>query len=265
MKQFPLDLSYLIVEKPKQLFNNYVVERLVKHFFYKPPTLIKQHNTYISVTPNYYDSNLFNKPPYSPTKRVGESKNKITFHKRNSRIIQLGHGANWKTFLTLTLASDYYWDNYDDIQKQFRAFIKSLYYRVGKIKYLAVLEHGEKTSRVHYHMLTDIDFDNKIFDYSKNYQKSGKTDRKICNLWQYGWSDVVQVHNENCNAVFYMCKYLRKTKGVRTPIGKREVFSSKGLCRVRVIKTYRPLDYMSGYKFYKKVNNSYVYVIDNDL
>jgi len=193
------------------------------------PYLIKKTNTYVSVTKNHVNRTFltkFRRDYWSSPSHKGDIK------ARRSRIIQIGHGASWETFTTLTFSPEYYWADYDMIQSQFRSFIKSLYYRLGKFKYLAVLEHGGKTGRIHYHMLSDIPWASPIFEHAFH------TKRKVCNLWDYGFSDVVKVKNDKCNAVFYLCKYLSKNNKNRTPIGKREVFSSRGLNKVEVVETF---------------------------
>lgn len=203
------------------------------------PNLITKHNTYLCVTKNYIHPSFFQ--GHFKIKK-GDSKNKVSIKKRNSRIIQIGHSVEWKTFLTLTFSPEFYWDDLKSIQKQFRAFLKSFYYRVETFKYLAVLEYGGQTGRIHYHMLTDIDFESDIFSFHEH------PSRKTCPLWYFGFSDVTKVNNENCNAVFYLCKYLTKNTQNRTPIGKREVFSSRGLNKISRELVYGNIIGVKGYK-----------------
>lgn len=114
-------------------------------------------------------------------------------------------------------------------------------------RYLAVLEHGGKTNRIHYHMLTDIPFNSHLFVSPKRIR--GKTRKRLqSRLWPFGFSDVVSVNNKNCSAVFYLCKYLTKLESNRTPVGKREVFCSRGLNKVQRIVTYNPQQYLTNYR-----------------
>jgi len=218
------------------------------------PYLIKKTNTYVSITKNHINKTfltLYKKHYWATPQKKGDLRS------RWSRIIQLGHGAVWSTFITLTFAPDYYWDDYDIIQSQYRAFIKSLYYKIGSFKYLAVLEHGGKTGRIHYHMLSTIPWASSIFEHAFH------TKRKVCNLWDYGFSDVVKVKNDKCNAVFYLCKYLSKNNKNRTPIGKREVFSSRGLSAVEVVETFDESvvnSYLENMVEYVTIGRSTIYI-----
>lgn len=221
--------------------------------------LIKKTNTYTSVTDNYIDNRFF----FRKSKRYhAPPSKKCSVVSRRARIIQIGHGCEWTTFLTLTFAPDYYWADYDLIQQQYRRFIKSLYYSVGKFKYLAVLEHGGKTGRIHYHMLTDIPWTHSIFEFAFHDK------RKVCNIWDFGFSDVVKVKNDKVNAVYYMCKYLGKTDKNRTPIGKREVFSSRGLSPKDIVVT-TDVDvvnyYTNSLKEYVKIGHSHIYIKNREV
>ena len=205
---------------------------------FKYPYLVTIHNTYITVTKNHINKNVkINKKrrvnPQNPKYLTPPEKIDISI--RNKKILQLGYGHIWKTFLTLTFSPEYYIDDTKELQKYFRAFIKHLYYIKNKktFKYLAVLEYGELNNRVHYHILTDIDINDEIFDYNQ------RPDRKVCWHWKNGYSDVVEVSQEY-NAVHYMMKYIQKPDGERTPIGKREVFHSHGLYKAVKIETYNP-------------------------
>lgn len=212
----------------------------------KLPNLIVKHNTYLCVTKDYIHPSMF-QGHFKVKKRGSFEKGSVK--KRNSRIVQIGHGCEWETFLTLTFSPEYYWDDLQKIQKQFRAFIKSLYYEVKKFKYLAVLEYGGQTKRIHYHMLTTIPFDSEIFYFLNHPTK------KVCNLWDFGFSDVSKVNNKNCNAVFYLAKYLSKNSENRTPIGKREVFSSNGLNKITRNIVFGNIIEVKGYKFFAESLN----------
>jgi len=214
-------------------------------------SLVTKHNTYLSVTNDYH----------FPSQYQGHFKHrwfpplkKLSLKDRNRRIIQIGHSTIWETFLTLTFSPDFYWSDLDKIQKQFRAFLKKLYYNKVAFKYLAVLEYGEDTGRIHYHMLTTIPFSSTIF-----YHVHHPT-RKCCQFWEFGWSDVVAVNNKNCNAVFYLAKYLTKDSKNRTPIGKREVFSSRGLNNITRNVVTGNIVGVKGYEEYAVKGKTTIYI-----
>lgn len=216
------------------------------------PFLVTQHNTYSVVTPNYIHPSFYQKRLFPYSHRVPSSK--LPVSKRNSRIIQIGHGCQWSTFLTLTFSPQYYWSDYHILQKSFRSFVKSLYKLNISFKYLAVVEKGGETSRIHYHMLTNIPFNSDIFEHAFHHY------RKVCNKWEYGFSDVVPVNNDKCNAVYYLCKYLGKGDEKRPPVGKREVFASKGLNKVTKLLCFELPDYLDNYTKWRKINSSLIFI-----
>lgn len=179
------------------------------------------HTTYVAVS------------TYVGTKKkinsiVSSAKIKTPVEKRNRKIYQLGKAHTWRTFISLTFDDDHYcYRDYDRIQAQFRYLMnKQLPRKLGRpIKYLAVLEHGSKNGRAHYHLLTDIDYDEDIFVSYK------KKNRKIMPLWQGGYSDVAKLDGSD-RTIHYLMKYLGK-EGRRTPVGKREVFTSQKLAQIK--------------------------------
>lgn len=226
------------------------------------------HETYVSVTRNYIGPSLLQS--YRTKKPIrGESKKKVDYHIRNKRILQLGMAVQWETFITLTFSPDNYpddlmdndWDNYQEFQVKFRKFIRKLEYKFPILKYLAVLEHGKKHGRVHYHILTNVPYRSSLF----RHQHTQK--RQVCDLWDYGYSDVQKVQNDNCNAVFYLLKYIEKGDANRTPIGKREVFASRGLAKeIKLICKESDLgEILEGYQYYDTTYSSQIYIKNKDF
>lgn len=232
-----------------------------------PYCLVTEHPTYYSVTRDYLQPSFLASKKTKKTKTVVFNENKkIPLAKRNKQIFQLGMSCKWKTFITLTFAPENYppdnnWADYDKIQIKLRSFTRALKYRYPDLKYLGVLEHGSENNRKHFHLLTNIEFDEPIFI---NFMKKN---RKICPLWQEGFSDVVKVHNKYCNAVFYLLKYLEKSENCRTPIGKREVFASRGLGykRRRIVHETQLFNLLKGAKYYDTYYKSEIYVKNKKL
>jgi len=229
------------------------------------PYLLTIKNTYLSLTPNYLDKHFLTPFPHSPKRSLSTHKQSI--HSRNSRIRQIGYSTTWYTFITLTFSNDYYWSDYSIFQSCFRKFIKALYYRTSftsfSLKYLGVLEHGGVTNRIHFHILTNIPFNADIFIRPK---KIKGVVRKIVDkkIWHYGFTDVIEVSNKPVNAVHYLIKYLGKNYYTRPPVGKREVFASRGLNKSRrvivndispfLLNCDRALDLGHSIIFYKAKN-----------
>lgn len=225
------------------------------------PFLVSVHNTFTVVTPDHINNSLFTQ---FKKHSLSSPSQKTSIKRRMSRIIDLGHGCLWSSFITLTFSDRYYptlipfdrFSNYDQVQHYFRTLLKYLnkLKLQPQFKYLAVLEHGGKTNRLHFHMLTNIDYNSPLFI------KFRKHNRKIFPTWKYGFSDVAPVNNENCNAVFYLTKYLSKNEVNRTPIGKREVFASSGLApKIRII-THDIDRYIDGLSISANIGRSLIYV-----
>lgn len=177
---------------------------------------ITAHTSYLTVSPYVI------RQKYRTTRRPPS--HKVSEQKRNSHLLQLGKSARWKTFITLTFDDQHYSHcDYENIQAQFRYLFNKLLPRHlhRSIKYLAVLEHGTRHGRAHYHVLTDIDFDESIFKRYLHFS------RKVLPLWKGGYSDVARL-DESDKCIYYLMKYLGKT-GIRTPVGKREIFTSRKL------------------------------------
>lgn len=189
-----------------------------------PWASVTVHPSYIVVKPLY---NLL--PPNQPLNSNSLPK-KTPIELRNKRLRELGYSYHgWKTFITLTFAPYYYGNDlipeiYDEVQNKFRKFVKYLKKTDKNFIYLAVLEHGGRYGRIHYHMLTNLDIEEPKFSTYKHKYK------KIFPLWKYGYSDVVSMYHTK-GAVGYLLKYVGKN-GKRTPVGKREIFHSNEIGKV---------------------------------
>lgn len=184
------------------------------------------NTTYLTVTPNLPKRKF-------PSNRA-PSKYKCPPYRRNSRIIQAGLAHTWKSFITLSFDDSHYNNcDYDFIQCQFRHLMnKKIPRKVEKsFKYLGVLEHGTShTHRAHYHILTDLDISEKIFETRTD--KYGRPHLHLP-IWTSGFTDVQPLDGSRF-CVFYLIKYLGKS-GKRTPPGKRELFMSRGLYKPKKI------------------------------
>lgn len=233
-----------------------------------PFCLITVHQTYVSVTRNYIGPQFLLSYGIKKHTTHGDPKQKVPYQLRNKRILQLGMSCQWETFITLTFSPDNYpsdnmtddWSNYQHFQKCFRQFTRALKWRYPDVKYLGVLEHGKRRGRVHYHILTTIPYNSPIFRHNLTEK------RQVCDLWQFGYSDVQKVQNDNCNAVFYLLKYIEKGDANRTPIGKREVFASKGLAKTTtlIVKENELDKYLYNCQYYDTYHSTQIYIKKSD-
>lgn len=202
------------------------------------------HSLYYSVT---IKTDIITVLPLVRTKQkkhnISPSKYKCSPYRRNARIIQAGIAHEWKTFITLTFNDEHYFDrDYQKLQKQFRYLMNKKLPRAVKrpIKYIAVLEHGTRTHRAHYHLLTDLSIQSPVFVTRREtpsgpHRPPGKSSRvyKHLAIWSAGFSDVRKLDGSQYS-IYYLIKYLGKS-GKRTPPGKREVFFSRGLYKPKKI------------------------------
>lgn len=120
------------------------------------------------------------------------------------RCIAESKTANHTYYITLTYGRDEYGDSnhiraavltYSDVQK----YMKRIRKTVGKFKYFAVGEYGERNGRAHWHVLlfTEKPLSKKI-RYEENY---------IQEHWKDGWSFFRKFHLSHA---YYVCKYIFK-------------------------------------------------------
>lgn len=234
-----------------------------------PTVLVVDHGRYKNITRNYIAPNLLLSSHFEKKQPIyqflpDDQKTKIPIEKRNRRILDLGLSTDWKTFISLTFAPEFYpasdgWEDYEYLQNEVRKFTRALKYRYPDMKYLGVLEHGRLKGRKHFHLLTTVPFESSLFVHYH------KQNAKICPLWTNGFSDVQKVLNEPHNAVFYLLAYVKKNQPYRTPIGKREVFASKGLAPVtrRIVNRLELGKILEGYKLVLTNNKTQIYFKDD--
>lgn len=109
----------------------------------------------------------------------------------------------WKTFITLTFA-----DNVTDIKqanKRFRYFIDKIRRLDKSFKYICIPEF-QKRGAVHYHLLTNVDIDDKRFIYCQD----NNPFFKHIKYWNEGFTKVDELKNDIKKIVGYISKYMTK-------------------------------------------------------
>lgn len=110
---------------------------------------------------------------------------------------------DWKTFITLTFEK-----NIIDIataNKQFRYFIDKIQRVYKSLKYICIPEF-QKRGAVHYHLLTNIDINNKLLIYS---QENNNFFKHI-KYWNNGFNKVDNLNNDIKKIIGYISKYMTK-------------------------------------------------------
>ena len=127
---------------------------------------------------------------------------------RNKIIRLIKCNDDMQTFITLTYADDV---DFETSKKQLNKFFRKLKNDYNNLKYLWVLELT-KIGRVHYHILTNIDFDIPYKDKKqKKTEEHKRIEREIADkYWGHGFIDIRNLGDEVDNVALYVSCYLVK-------------------------------------------------------
>jgi hypothetical protein len=103
------------------------------------------------------------------------------------------------------------WEN---VSKDLHAFRKKLFYEIGKLPYLWVIE-AQKSGYPHIHMLlfgTDYVYWNGNYEEYQDRKNGLKTDKSIQSMWGFGFTSVNKTleGKKVKNPIHYVMKYVRK-------------------------------------------------------
>ncbi|MGL5765254.1 MAG: rolling circle replication-associated protein [Sarcina sp.] len=146
-------------------------------------------------------------------KELSEKNRKLTLNAARNNIVRLvSSNPDMITFITLTFAVE---SDYKESKKYLNNLFNKLRRDNKKLKYLWVLEFGEKNNRLHYHFLSNIKLPSNI-KFAKTKQKKGikhkKFEEEFCNkYWSYGFVDIRNLEQEgNSNVGLYISVYITK-------------------------------------------------------
>lgn len=110
-------------------------------------------------------------------------------------------------FLTLTYAPEFLPENGTLVKEDLQLFIKRLRKHVGKVRFFACGEYGEKYSRPHYHLIIfGLGAENSVFNGKKyDYKKHGYWLNSP--LWKFGTMFIGDVSYGSCR---YVASYVNK-------------------------------------------------------
>ena len=126
---------------------------------------------------------------------------------------------DWKTFITLTFA-----ENITDINIsmiKFKYFVDKVRRIKKDFKYLCITEF-QKRGAVHFHVLTNIDINDKCLMYK---QESNKKYTHI-KYWKEGFTSVETLNSDEKKVIGYISKYMTKDIDDRL-FGRRRFFYSQ--------------------------------------
>lgn len=130
---------------------------------------------------------------------------------RNNIIRLIKCNSDMKTFITLTFAKE---QDYKQSKKSLDDLFHKLRKKYSELKYLWVLEYGEKNNRLHYHLLCNIQIDIKL---SSSKEKKSLEHKELeqdfeKKYWKYGWVDIRSLEQEdNTNIALYVATYIVKS------------------------------------------------------
>lgn len=113
------------------------------------------------------------------------------------------NSLEWKTFITLTFEENI--ENIKEANKRFRHFINKIHRVEKNFKYLGIIEF-QKRGAVHYHVLTNIDINDKRFIYAQEDNKK----YKHIKYWIDGFTKVDNIQGDIKKIVGYISKYMTK-------------------------------------------------------
>ncbi len=131
---------------------------------------------------------------------------------RNNIIRLIKSNDDMTTFITLTFKKEI---DYKESKVLLNNLFNKLRRKYNNLKYLWVLEFGNKNNRLHYHLLTNIELPKEI-NFAKNKEKKSNAHKNFENnfskkYWRHGFIDIRNLDQEdNTNIALYVSCYIVK-------------------------------------------------------
>ena len=186
-----------------------------------------------------------------------------TLNKAKNNIIRLiRSNDDMQTFITLTFKNEL---DYKQSKAKLNIFFTKLRKVYKNLKYLWVLEYGDKNKRLHYHVLCNIPIGIKLSNSKERKSQDHKKLEQEFNdkYWRYGFVDIRHLKaEENNNVALYVSMYIVKSLRNLELEGYRIYgYSHKTLNKPAVFKYYSKEtieDLIKNYCNYKiKYQNNY--------
>ena len=186
-----------------------------------------------------------------------------TLNKAKNNIIRLiRSNPDMQTFITLTFAKEL---DYKESKSKLNYFFTKLRKIYKNLKYLWVLEYGDKNNRLHYHVLCNIPIGTKLSSSKERKSQDHKMLEQEFNnkYWGYGFVDIRHLKaEENTNVALYVSMYIVKNMKDKNLEGYRVYgYSHKTLNKPVEVKYYSKEtveDLIKNYCNYKiKYQNNY--------
>ena len=157
---------------------------------------------------------------------------------RNKIIRLIRCNDDMQTFITLTFSKD---TDYKKSKKYLNNLFNKLRKNYKNLKYLWILEYGDKNNRLHYHMLCNIPIEIKL---STSKQKKTEAHKNLeqkfrKKYWKYGFIDIRALGQEgNTNIALYVSTYIVKSLGNKNLEGFRIFGYSNKTLEKPIIEKY---------------------------
>lgn len=173
------------------------------------------------------------------------------------------NASEWATFITLTFEQNI--SNINEANKRFRYFVDKVQRVYKSFKYICIPEF-QKRGAVHYHLLTNIDINNKQLIYEQEDNKKFKHIK----YWNDGFTKVDNLKKDIKKIVGYISKYMTKDADNRL-YNHRRYFYSRNLIQPTV--SFLDLGNPKHFEFYNRMiedktliyKNSYLTSYGNNL
>lgn len=195
-------------------------------------------------------------------KQTKQDRIKTLNQSKNNIIRLIRSNPDMQTFITLTFAEEL---DYKESKAKLNNLFTKLRKRYTKLKYLWVLEYGDKNNRLHYHVLCNIPIDIKLSSSKEEKTEDHKKLEQEFNkkYWGYGFVDIRHLKKEeNTNIALYVSMYIVKSlKDLELEGYRVYSYSKKTLEKPIEIKGYTKKnidELLREYRDYKiKFSNNY--------
>lgn len=197
-----LDSSLIVTTKVSSLYNIKLVNcgDYTQVYYYENSKMKKEKKENLKKVDT--DNLRIIKKDSDKKEEIIEEKNIIRSKLECQRLAK-ANAREWKTFITLTMAENV--TNIGLANKKFRNFVDTIKRKFKDFKYIAIPEF-QKRGAVHYHLLTNIDINNKEFIYEQEDNKK----YKHIKYWQHGFTKVDILEKDIKKIVGYISKYMTK-------------------------------------------------------
>lgn len=173
-------------------------------------------------------------------KKQSKKDRKRTLSEARNNIIRLiKSNDDMRAFLTLTFAKE---QDYKQSKKSLDNLFHKLRGDYLDLKYLWILEYGDKFKRLHYHLLCNIPISIKLSDskHKKSMEHKELEKEFALRYWNYGFVDIRQLKDEgNTNIALYVATYIVKSlKNLELQGYRVYGYSQKTLSKPQEIKIY---------------------------